>query len=269
MTVNDWLKETTKLFIDANIDSPKLDALLLLEYQLSLSKEDIVAYPDIKLNKIDINQLNKIRTKRIDRVPLAYILGEKEFYGRVFLVDQNVLIPRPETESVIELAKEATVDVDCPAILDIGTGSGCIGITLALEIPDSNVTLTDISSAALKTAEKNAKKLDAKVEFIKSNLLKNISKKFNLITANLPYVDRSWPTSEELKYEPKTALFAGEGGLKIINSLITKATDNLIHGGHLIVEADPVQHKSIINNARQYGLKKVTIQDYAILFRYL
>lgn len=206
----------------------------------------------------------------------AYNKGFQDFYGRDFLVTPEVLIPRPETEAIIDIVKSLAgksifQGVKAPApkiketakILDVGTGSGCIAITIKKELPPTTVTGVDIEIGALEIAEKNAKKLDADVEFKESNLLENIHENYDIIIANLPYVDPEWDwlDKEALSIEPKIALYANDGGLELIKKLINQANST-----YLILEADPCQHKKIVNYAKQkYTLEKT--QGYTLLFK--
>lgn len=268
MNINEWFVSTKLLFKNAGIKSFELDAKLILEHRLKISREKITAHPEIELSNADLKSLNKLREARLKHTPMAYILGRKEFYGRDFMVDKNVLIPRPETESVIELTKKVTSNFETPKILDVGTGSGCIGITIALEIPSSIVTIVDKSSEALSIARKNATKLNANVISLESNLLNDVNDKYDVLIANLPYVDKAWKRSKETDYEPAMALFARNDGLELINKLIKQAPKKLNEQGYLVLEADPVQHKAIVRSAKQQGFTNLEVLGYALLFRF-
>lgn len=202
--------------------------------------------------------------------PIAYQLGFIDFYGRNFKVTPDVLIPRPETEQLIDealnLAGQAYLPgvkpeerklKENPLILDVGTGSGVIAIALKLEIPDSTVIGLDISEAALKVARENAKNLKADIILKTSDLLKNYDgKEPDLITANLPYVDKNWDwlDMESLKEEPEIALFAEDGGLKLIKQLLTQIRDRDWHP-KILLEMDPSQQDTLINFAKTLGFK--------------
>ncbi|MBQ6410230.1 HemK family protein methyltransferase [Candidatus Saccharibacteria bacterium] len=189
------------------------------------------------------------------------------FYGRDFFVDQNVLTPRPETEQIIDevlslLGKpilpgvkpeSAKLNPQNLTILDVGTGSGCIAITLSLELPQAKIYASDISKKALKIAQKNAKNLSAPLTTIISYLLENVNITPDIIVANLPYVDKNWGwlDQESLKQDPDIALYAEDGGLKLIKELLDTATSK-----YLILEADPIEHSAIINYAKNYQLVK-------------
>lgn len=199
------------------------------------------------------------------------------FYGRDFEINSDVLIPRPETEmmvdAVLNLASKAYLPGVKPAprvlpenfnILDVGTGSGCIAITLALELPEAKVTACDISKKALVVAKKNVKKLGAKVEFVQSDLMNNIEGDFDIVVANLPYVDEEWEwlDHEALSREPRIALFAKNHGLELIYKLIDQVVERKIK--HLVLEADPCQHEKIVDYAAKKGLKLVETRGFAL-----
>ena len=185
-----------------------------------------------------------------------------DFYGREFIITPDVLIPRPETEMIVDavlnLAGKAYLPGVKPAprvlpknprILDVGTGSGCIATSLALELPEARVSACDISEKALDVAQKNAAKLGAKVEFLKSDLMNDVDGDFDVVVANLPYVDEDWNwiDKEALAREPAIALYAKDGGLALIKKLISQATKRKVP--YLILEADPCQHRQAIECA--------------------
>ena len=200
-------------FSKAKIKTANLDAILLLSFVLKKDKEYILAYPEIKLEKKQEKQFFALAKLRAKRFPLAYILEYKEFYDRRFHVNKDVLIPRPETEKIIELALNKIKMENKNKvwnILELGTGSGCIAITLALELEkigfDYKIIASDISNLALRIAKENLQNLKTQnIKFIKSDLFKNIKGKFDLILANLPYVKKS-EIKDELTYEPILAL---------------------------------------------------------------
>lgn len=187
---------------------------------------------------------------------------QQDFYGRDFLVTPDVLIPRPETEQIIDVVLNLAGQPYLPGvkpsprklpqnpiILDVGTGSGCIAITLALELPDAKIYASDISKPALKVAQKNAQNLGASITTIISHLLGKVNITPDIIVANLPYVDQNWDwiDKKSLSREPVIALYAKDGGLALIKSLIDQATHRKIQ--YLVLEADPCQHEAIINYA--------------------
>lgn len=246
----------------------KKDAVLLIAYILGKNKEHIIAHDDMQLTSRQIRKIKRLFQRRKSGEPIAYLAKQKEFYGRNFEVNKNVLIPRPETETIIEIVRDLKGEKS--TIIDVGTGSGCIAITLKLENPDSNVVASDISKKALKTAEKNKRALGANIELVKSNLLNDIPKytRYDIIIANLPYVDQNWQTGKEIEFEPKTALFATDNGLKIVKRLIGQVKAHLNPDGFLILELDPCQHANITNFAKSFGFSKFKTEDYIIVFKY-
>ena len=193
--------------------------------------------------------------------------NKQDFYGKYFIVTPDVLIPRPETEMMIDTVLNLVGKPFLPGvkpsepklpeditILDVGTGSGCIAITLKLLLPQTRIVATDISDKALKVAKKNASELGAEVEFLQSDLLESIDIKPDLIVANLPYVDENWEWLDKkaLSKEPALALYANDGGLELIFKLIDQTVKRGVY--HLILEADPYQHERIIKYAKKKGL---------------
>lgn len=254
MAIKEWLKKS---------GLKQLDAQLLLSFVLDKPKEWLLAHNETLLSSSDLIKLDKLKKRRQNNEPIAYILGKKEFYRRSFIVTPDVLIPRPETEQLVEyclthtgLLRSARNDKP-KKILDVGTGSGCIAITLKLENPKLELTASDVSNSALKIARKNWKQLreeNQEIKFVQSNLLENITDKFDVIVANLPYVDKSWPVSPETKYEPHQAIFAPDQGLLLIKKLIDSAQDNLSPSGVLVLELDPASMPYIKKCCKNYNI---------------
>lgn len=202
-----------------------------------------------------------------------------DFYGRDFVVTPDVLIPRPETEmmvdAVLNLCGKAylpgvkpsmpKLPQDC-RILDVGTGSGCVAITLALELPRAKVTACDISEKALKVAQENVSQLGIKVGFLQSDLLDKVIGDFDIVVANLPYVDANWAwiDKEALVKEPAIALYAEDEGLALIKKLINQAAERKTP--YLILEADPCQHKQIVKYAGTHGYQLLETRGFILVF---
>jgi len=179
--------------------------------------------------------------RRVRREPMAYIRGTQEFYGREFLVGPGVLIPRPETELLVDEAKAAAMGRRTPRIADIGTGSGCLAVTLALELPSALVTATDISADALTIARGNAAAhgVSGRITFVETSYLTGIAGPFDVIVSNPPYVrDTDAPSlaPEVRDHEPREALFGGDDGLRDIRAIVQTATTALKPGGVLVME---------------------------------
>ena len=262
MKIKDWLSQAEKRLRDADIPSARLDAELVLSHSLGRNRTWLAAHADDEVFASKSSEAEAHLAEREKRIPLAYLLGYKEFYGRRFTVTSDTLVPRPETETLVELVKKYELG---GKVIDVGTGSGCLGLTIALET-DSELVLCDVSDVALEIAQKNATYLDVKnVVFMHSNLLLDVHEKFDLIAANLPYVDRDWQRSPETEHEPALALFADDGGLELIKKLIDQAPEHLNPGGHLLLEADPEQHQAIVSYATAFDL--VEAVDYAVLLK--
>lgn len=219
-----------------------------------------------------------------DKMPEAYRKGVADFYGRNFKVDSNVLIPRPETEAMVDevlllagrpylsgMKKPERKLPKKPLIIDVGTGSGCIAITLKLEIPEARIIGLDISEKALNIARENAKKLGAEVDFAKMDLLKNYDGGIpDVVVANLPYVDENWEwlDKEALNFEPELALYAKNRGLELIFRLIDEvAINEAFEKSWLMLEADPCQHDEIIAYAEKCGMMHQKTSGFVLVFR--
>ncbi|MDD5341019.1 MAG: peptide chain release factor N(5)-glutamine methyltransferase [Patescibacteria group bacterium] len=209
--------------------SPLLDIEILLSRTLNKPKEYLYEYPEKKLSTKQLSLFKKLFSRRSKGEPIAYILGSKEFYDLNFKVNKNVLIPRPETEilvdEVINFVKAPSSKLQAPSIVDIGTGSGCIIISLAQNIKKANFYATEISSKALLLAKQNAKLNQVNIKFFKGNLLQPFSSELRarssepIITANLPYLTSRELKNSILKYEPRVALDGGQDGLKYFYEL--------------------------------------------------
>lgn len=260
---NAWLRDAADQLAEAGIPTARLDAEIILAHTVRKSRTWLHAHGDDNLAPRFAEIANARVDLRLDRTPIAYIIGHKEFYSRTFKVTPSVLIPRPESESIIELLKKH-IPSNAKRLIDIGTGSGCLGITAKLEIPALKVTLADISRHALKVAESNAANLHAEVTLIQSNLLAQAPGLFDVVIANLPYVDKGWERSPETDKEPSLALFADNGGLALIEQLIAQLPEALSASGLVLIEADPYQHEAIVTLAAKLGLKHVETEGYAI-----
>ena len=269
MIISEWLKTATKSLKNIGISSARLDAELILANTLRKNRTYLHAHLDEEIDPRRFDIANARLDLRLDRVPIAYILGYKEFYGRRFTVSPSVLIPRPESEDLISLFLELTAsEIVEKVLIDVGTGSGCLGITAKLERSNLSVILSDISKPALNIAEKNANALNADVHIQQQSLLNGQLKPVDYIFANLPYVDKNWDVSPELQYEPGIALFAEDEGLKLILQLISQAPRCLISEGLLFIEADPQQHNRIINEAVKNGFVRERVLNYILVLRF-
>jgi len=262
-SVANWIARATQSLKTAHIASAQLDAELILAHVLHRSRTWLHAHSDDVIDESRLSVAEACLTLRLDHVPIAYIIGHKEFYGRRFHVSPATLIPRPESETIVSLISQL-IKPTHRALLDVGTGSGCLGITAKLEHPALSVTLSDISETALEIAALNAKELQAEVTCVRSDLLQDITGTLDFIVANLPYVDRSWEVSPDIAHEPALALFADDSGLALIKRLLSQAATHLTPHGYLLLEADPCQHDEIIAVAKKNSYQLVVIEEYII-----
>ena len=268
--INQWLTDATGQLAAADIPSSRLDAEIILAHTLRKSRTYLHAHDDEPLTPRHVEIADARLALRLDRTPIAYIIGHKEFYGRMFKVTPATLIPRPESETIIELLKEILPDSDAllphakRRLVDVGTGSGCLGITAKLEFPELEATLIDISRHALRVAEFNAVHLGATVTITHGNLLANYPLPVDIVVANLPYVSPEWERSPETNYEPSLALFAENNGLSLIYKLIEQAKNSMTPAGYMFLEADPRQHDAIISAAKHHGFRKVEVRGFII-----
>lgn len=202
-----------------------LEAEVLLSHILKERREDIFAHPEMPVSDVDALKFESGIKKRASGVPLAYITNHREFYKLDFYVDQRVLIPRPETEAVVEKAIALCEGLSEPFLCDVGTGSGCIAIALAKNLPDGKFFAVDISKGALEVAKQNAQThgVESRIEFLKSDLLEGvINHSFDGIVANLPYIgenENKFVAKDVLDHEPHVALFGGKTGLELFEKL--------------------------------------------------
>jgi release factor glutamine methyltransferase len=214
------------------------DAELLLMHVTGFSRADLLTHPERELTERQSEHYQAAILRRARHEPMQHILGTQEFYGRSFIVNRLVLIARPETEHLVEAV--LAIRPAPRRLLDIGTGSGILAVTLALELPNASVTATDISAAALAVAQQNARALGAteRVRFLQSDLFEGLrEERFDAIVSNPPYVATGERLEPQVRdYEPAAALYAGEDGLAIYRRLIPEAFEHLEPGGHLLLE---------------------------------
>jgi release factor glutamine methyltransferase len=241
------LKEALNSAIDqltaAGAGSPRMNAELLLMFTLGVDRAHFYAHPERELTADEQSRYAEVIALRASGVPTQYITGHQEFWGMDFIVTPAVLIPRPETEHVIETVLSKVADRgSATRIVDVGSGSGCIAVALAKELPHAQIDATDISSAALEIARANAARhrLDSQIRFHEADLLAGLSAdSFDYVVSNPPYVGESEEDHVQLevrKFEPRDAVFAGPTGLEVIARLIPQAQAALKPDGWLVME---------------------------------
>ncbi len=250
------LHSQLSLGLTGKIEAPQYTGLLLAAYTLHKDKTWILAHPEYVISEVDIEVIEGFKMRLLKGEPLPYILNQQEFFGLTFYVSPAVLIPRSETELLVEQAlKWLSAHPNKRKALDVGTGSGCIAIALAHTIEDVSVTASDISVGVLKIAQRNAElhQVDYKIQFFHSDLLSEIQGKYDLICANLPYI----PTAKlievnSLPYEPIDALDGGEDGLFYISKLIAQSILYLKIPGLMLIEIEETTSTAVLDLAHSF-----------------
>ncbi len=250
----DQIQTHSRQRLSPHSESAGLDAQTLLAHVLKKDRAWLLAHPETPLTPDQHQEIEAALQTLESGVPLPYVIGEWEFYGRKFIVAPDVLIPRPETELMIENALHwLKKHPDRRKAIDVGTGSGCIAVTLAAE--RSNITMTgvDISSAALDIARRNADRHNTKIDLIESDLLENVKGKFDLICANLPYIPtKTLKGLEVFGKEPTLALDGGPDGLGLIQKLLEQAQTKLNPGGVILIEFGAPEADLLRDTVREY-----------------
>ncbi len=249
MTIKQAITKGMIMLKSNNVESPKLKARLLLQYVLDKPRQYIIVYDNKEIDKQQQWQYFVNIEKLTKGIPLQHITHRQEFMKMDFFVDENVLIPRPDTEILVEEVIKIAQKYDSPRILDLCTGSGAIAISLKKFVPNADITAVDISEKALEIAQKNAKKLETKINFLKSDLFDKLdNKKFDIIVSNPPYIrkDEIKKLSEEVQKEPKIALDGGEDGLDFYRIIAEQAINYLKTGSFLCFEIGYNQKNDVI-----------------------
>ena len=242
-------------WLAGNGDLARIDAELLAAHVLEVDRARVIAFPDWRLTAGQVGALEQFSERLRRQEPLAYVLGEKEFYGRAFAVDESVLVPRPETERLAELALR-----QAPArgrVLDLGTGSGCIAVTLKAERPDLAVAAADICQRALAVAAGNATRHGAAVQFARSDWLDGWRGPFHCILCNPPYIPAGHADLAALCREPQLALVAGPEGLDALFRIIGQAASRLAEGGCLLLEHGCEQGDAVRRRLAAQGWRQI------------
>jgi len=259
-------------------ESAQLDIEILLAYAMDKPRSHLRAWPEKLLTKAQLSQFQRLFEQRLQGVPIAYLIGRREFWSRDFKVTPDVLIPRPETELLIELSLALMADKQAARIIDLGTGSGIIAITLAAERADFTVIASDLSPRALVVAEDNARQHQIEsIQFIQSCWFDDIPVGwFDLVISNPPYIDRQDPhlLQGDVRFEPNSALIAAEQGLADIKQLSRQAIDFLKPEGYLLVEHgynqqsavqtifNTFNYQSVTTHADLAGIPRVTVGQW-------
>jgi release factor glutamine methyltransferase len=278
-TLLEVLQSTTAYFTKHKIESARLNAEHLIAHVLKMSRLELYLEFETKLNETELAQLRDLVKRRGQGEPLQHLLGTVEFCGQTFLCDKRALVPRPETEELVELLisespSRTGTNRKPERIVDVGTGSGVIALSLAAKFPDAKIYAVDISEEALALAKENAARLglSERVQFQVGNLLENLTERFDLVVANLPYVsmqDRQ-SLSREVLRDPEVAVFAGDNGDELVRKLIEQALAHLEPGGRLALEIGINQAEELAEFLRQKNYHDIEAKkDYSGIARFL
>src|SRR5579862_443 len=262
MQVREALKHGVERLTASRVGSPRMNAEVLLMFTLACDRAYLFAHPERDLTRDEQLRYEEALADRAAGKPSQYITGHQEFWGMDFIVSPAVLVPRPETEHVIEVTLPLAREVQRPRIVDVGTGSGCIAVALAKELPDAEIHATDISEAALEIARANAARLgfDQRVRFHGADLLDGFRpKSMDFVVSNPPYVgDREEVDREVFEHEPRNAVFAGSTGAEVFERLVPQAREVLKVGGWLVLEIGYSVYTAVRELLRNWNVVNVT-----------
>jgi release factor glutamine methyltransferase len=273
MTVLEVLQATTAYLKKHNVENSRLNAEHLMAHALDRKRIELYLDFERELTETELVPLRELMKRRSEGEPLQHLLGTVEFCGLTFLCDKRAMVPRPETEQLVELV-EARSENRESRIVDVGTGSGVIAISLAAKFPGAKILAVDISDDALALAQENAAMLNLKdrVQFVKSRLLENVEGAFDLIVANLPYIsthDRR-TLSREVLHDPEVALFAGKRGDELVRELIDQAPTRLHPGGLLALEIGLGQSETFLSALAEKNYRDICSKnDYNGVTRFI
>ncbi|MGC2111171.1 MAG: peptide chain release factor N(5)-glutamine methyltransferase [Candidatus Korobacteraceae bacterium] len=254
MQLKQALTSAVDLLEAADVGSPRMNAEVLLMFVLGVHRAYLYAHPERELTSEEEVRYDEVLAQRATGMPSQYITGHQEFWGLDFVVTPAVLIPRPETEHLVETVLELARGVPHPKLIDVGTGSGCVALALAHELKDAEVYALDLSTDALEVARANAARLqlDGRVHFARSNVLETLDevRNFDFVVSNPPYVgfDEADKVQKSVRdFEPRMAVFAGEQGLDVLGPLVAQAHRALKPGGWLAVEIGYSMRDAVVN----------------------
>ncbi len=259
ISLKNALGAATEYLKECGVPDPGTDAYLLLEHVVKCTRSEYFLHRDDAINSADAEKLSGLISKRGERIPLQHIIGETCFYGRDFYVNGNVLIPRSDTEILIEKALE--VIRPGMSILDMCTGSGCIAVTLACEA-DVKVTAADISDAALEVARQNAARNNAECDFIKSDMFEKISSRYDILVSNPPYIKRSdidFLQEEVRVHDPILALDGGDDGLDFYRIIAKDGAAHIKSGGTIFLEIGSDQPEDVSLILKDAGFSDICV----------
>ena len=277
MQLKDALRSAVAMLEHRHVGSPRMNAEVLLMFVLGCDRAFLYGHPERELSPDEQTRYDEALEQRAGGIPAQYITGHQEFWGLDFIVSPAVLIPRPETEHLVEAVLELCKTIQRPRIVDVGTGTGCVALALASELPQAEIHATEISPEALEIARANAARLglDQRVTFYCTDLLQGLEGPFDIVASNPPYVGESEYDKVQLevrKFEPRSAVFAGPEGIDIIRRLAPQARGLLKDGGWLAMEIGFSQEaavRELLGNWREVrtvpdlqGIPRVVVAKY-------
>lgn len=274
MNIDTWLANATTTLNAFGIGTARLDALVLLEDVTGKDRAQLLAYPELELSTDEISKLTNLLNLRSTHQPLAYVRGKTEFYGRNFVITPVVLEPRPESESMIELliklSQQPSSGLDWSTgvrLADVGSGSGALGITAKLELPNITVDLLDIDENALKVSKINVDLFTISINTITSDLLSNTDQVYDILLCNLPYVPDGFQINPAAMREPRIAIFGGADGLDLYRKLFKQLDTRPSKPLYILTEALPPQHEALEQIAKTSGYELFGSDDFIQVFK--
>ncbi len=277
MLLNQYIKTKQIELQRSGIKSARLDVLILLEDTLNKDRAWLLANQDLNLTSQNIEILNKLFKLRSTHIPLAYIRGHVEFYGRTFVINASTLVPRPESEDMVSELINLAAQLDLASknhknkrwlrVADVGTGSGALGITAYLETSNTLVDLIDIDKDALKVAKINVDIFTLNLSIIKNDLLANLTNEYDVLLCNLPYVPNDFEVNEAAKKEPRIALYGGHDGLDLYRRLYKQLEERAIKPLYILSESLPMQHETLVRISESHGYKLRNTNNYIQVFK--
>jgi release factor glutamine methyltransferase len=280
MLLNSWLVEAQEKLLAAGVGTARLDALVLLEDVTGKDRGWLLAHPEFELTQTQIRKLKNVLNRRAGHEPLAYIRGKTEFYGRTFLLTSDVLEPRPESETMIDLLKELKhfrhpgvvsgshklQDKLILRIADVGTGSGALGITAKLELPSAEVDLLEIDKIAIRVAKRNVDKFTLNISLVHTDLLTQAPQPYDVLLCNLPYVPDTFQINPAAMREPRTAIFGGPDGLDLYRRLFKQIKVLPEKPLYILSESLPPQHSVLAAIAKHHDYRLAKTDDFIQVF---
>lgn len=260
------LQEATKFLKTAGIGTARLDSLVLLEDVTGEDRSFLLANPDYEISHQKYEKFKNLLKKRAEHIPLAYIRGHTEFYGYNFVIKPNVLVPRPESETMIDELKIIPKTITQPKIADIGTGCGALGITAKLELNNAQVWLIDIDQKCLENAQTNVDLFTLPIKVVKGDLMAEFIQQVDVLLCNLPYVPDDFNINRAATHESKIAIYGGPDGLDLYRKLFIQLKNRSSRPLYILSEALPSQHAALKEIAYENNYQEIKKNDFIQVF---